>query len=62
MKCVGDEALQILTKCWKQESAMETRANGMAGGLAILWNPSTILMEDFSPPNGPSRPPIGSLD
>jgi hypothetical protein len=35
-KCVGDEALQILTKCWKQARAMETNAISMEGGLSIL--------------------------
>ena len=46
-KCAGDEATQILTKCWKQEKIVEVDAKGTTGGLAILWNPTTILMEGF---------------
>jgi exonuclease III len=46
-KCVGDEATQILTKCWKQAKIVEVDAKGTTGGLAILWNPTTILMEGF---------------
>jgi hypothetical protein len=59
-KCAGDEATQILTKCWKQEKIAEVDAKGTTGGLAILWNPTTILMEGFLPPNGLSQPPSES--
>jgi exonuclease III len=46
-KCVGDEAAQILTKCWKQAKIVEVDEKGTTGGLAILWNPATIRMEGF---------------
>jgi exonuclease III len=46
-KCARDEATQILTKCWKQAKIVEVDAKGTSGGLAILWNPATILMKGF---------------
>jgi exonuclease III len=44
-KWVGEEDSQILSKCWKQAKLVEVDAKGAAGGIVILWNPSTILME-----------------
>jgi exonuclease III len=46
-KCAGEEASQILKKCWKQANLVEVDAKGAAGGLVVLWNPATVLMEGF---------------
>jgi exonuclease III len=46
-KCAGEEASQILKKCWKQANLVEIDAKGAAGGLVVLWNPVTVLMEGF---------------
>jgi exonuclease III len=46
-KCAGEEASQILQKCWKQANLVEVDAKGAAGGLVVLWNPATVLMEGF---------------
>jgi hypothetical protein len=35
-KCVGEEASQILTKCWKQAKMVEVDAKGAARGLIVL--------------------------
>jgi exonuclease III len=46
-KCAGEEASSMLQKCWKQANHVEIDAKGVAGGLAMLWNPSTVLLDDF---------------
>jgi exonuclease III len=46
-KCVGEEMNQILSRCWKQGKMMNIDSKGAAGGLAILWNPNTVLLENF---------------
>jgi hypothetical protein len=38
---------RLLPYCWKQGKVVSTVATGTAGGLAILWNPSTTIMENF---------------
>ena len=38
---------QILSKCWKHGKMMTTNCIGTTGGLAILWNPSIVLLENF---------------
>jgi exonuclease III len=46
-KCVGEEMNQILSRCWKQGKMMNIDSKGAVGGLAILWNPNTVLLENF---------------
>ena len=46
-KCAGIEAQTTLQWCWTQAQHMEVDANGAAEGLALLWNPSTILLDNF---------------
>jgi hypothetical protein len=46
-KCAGKEALHILQNCWKQANQVEVDAKGTTVGLAMLWNPATILLDDF---------------
>jgi hypothetical protein len=43
----GKEASSTLQKCWKHANHIEIDAKGAAGGLAIMWNPSTVLLGDF---------------
>jgi exonuclease III len=46
-KCAGKEASHILQKCWKQANRVEFDAKGGVGGLTILWNPTTVLLDGF---------------
>jgi exonuclease III len=46
-KCAGEEMKQILSRCWKQGQMMTIDARGIAEGLAILWNPRSVIMENF---------------
>jgi hypothetical protein len=38
---------KLLPYCWKQGAAVAIDATGTAGGLAILWNTNSILLENF---------------
>jgi exonuclease III len=44
-KCVGDEAEDIFQRCWRTCNSIHTDSNGVAGGLAILWNPATVIID-----------------
>jgi exonuclease III len=46
-KCAGTVAENLLSKSWKRGNFMFTDSRGAAGGLAILWNPTIIIMENF---------------
>jgi exonuclease III len=46
-KCAGIEANITIQRCWKQAQYVEVDANGAAGGFAILWNPTTVLLDNF---------------
>jgi exonuclease III len=45
-KCAGPEAEIIFKRLWKDCSYLHTDAAGASGGLAILWNPRHIALED----------------
>jgi exonuclease III len=47
MKCAGVEAHTTLQRCWTQAQHVEVDARGAAGGLAMLWNPTTVLLDNF---------------
>jgi exonuclease III len=47
MKCAGVEANITLQRCWKQAQYVEVDARGVAGGFAMLWNPTTVLLDNF---------------
>jgi exonuclease III len=48
-KCTGLEAESIMQRIWKGCQSFYTDSVGVAGGLAILWNPNhTILSGPFS--------------
>jgi hypothetical protein len=46
-KCAGIEANITIQRCWKQAQYVEVDARGAAGGFAILWNPTTVLLNNF---------------
>jgi hypothetical protein len=46
-KCAGEEMTQILSRCWKIGKIMTIDSIGMAGSLAILWNPSSVVLENL---------------
>jgi hypothetical protein len=37
----------ILARCWRQAHFVHTDSKGFVGGLAILWNPATIILENL---------------
>jgi exonuclease III len=46
-KCTGEEASSTLQKCWKQAHHVKVDAKGVASGMAMLWNPITVLLDGF---------------
>jgi exonuclease III len=50
-KCTREESSQILRKCWKQANLVEVDAKGVEGGMVVLWNLVTVLLDDFFPSN-----------
>ena len=43
---------KLLPYCWKQGATVVVGAIGIVGGLAILWNTSSILLENFMATRG----------
>jgi exonuclease III len=48
-KCTSEDLTQLLPYCWKLGKAVSIDATGTAGGVAILWNPNIVLLENFFP-------------
>jgi exonuclease III len=46
-KCTTEDINRLLPYYWKQGGGVSTDAAGTAGGLALLWNTNTVLMENF---------------
>jgi hypothetical protein len=46
-KCCGGNAKTILRKVWRNAQAMIIDSRGVAGGLTILWNLATIILDNF---------------
>jgi exonuclease III len=44
-KCVGEEAEDIFWRCWRVCDSIHMDSNGVAGGLEILWNPTTVIID-----------------
>jgi exonuclease III len=44
-KCATEDMDKLLPYCWKQGKVISTAATGTAGGLALLWNPSSVTLE-----------------
>jgi len=50
-KCAGKTVEDIIKRCWCNCESYKTDSKGASGGLAILWNPvTTILDQGFSTP------------
>jgi exonuclease III len=47
-KCSNEDINKLLPHCWKQGEAVSIAATGTAGGLAVLWNPATVRLENFT--------------
>lgn len=46
-KCATEEMDKLLPTCWKQGQGIYTATMGATGGLALLWNPSSVTLEIF---------------
>jgi exonuclease III len=46
-KCTSEDMDKLLPYCWKQGKVVSIDATGTAGGLAILWNTNTIILDNF---------------
>jgi exonuclease III len=46
-KCTSEDINRLLPYYWKQGGVVSIDAAGTAGGLAILWNTNTVLLENF---------------
>jgi exonuclease III len=46
-KCVGTNAKYIFTWCLKKCNYVNTYSRGSVGGFSILWNPTTIILDNF---------------
>jgi hypothetical protein len=44
--CVGSKVDHILAQCWRQAYSIHIDSRGSTGSLAILWNPSTIILDN----------------
>jgi exonuclease III len=47
-KCSNEDLNKLLPYSWKQGEAVSIAAAGTAGGLAVLWNPTTVRLENFA--------------
>jgi len=51
-KCVGDAVDEVLRRCWWHNQFIFNDSKGATGGLAILWNPTMVIMDQpFSTPD-----------
>jgi len=51
-KCAGKNAEDILKRCLRNCESYKMDFKGVSGGLAILWNPFTVILDqDFSTPS-----------
>jgi len=46
-KCTSEDINRLLPYYWKQGGVVSIDVAGMDGGLAILWNTNTVLLENF---------------
>jgi exonuclease III len=44
-KCAGKTAEDIIKRCWRNCESYQTDSKGASGGLAILWNPATVILD-----------------
>jgi exonuclease III len=51
-KCAGQTAEDIIKRCWRNYESYQTDSKGASRGLAILWNPATVILDQgFSTPS-----------
>jgi hypothetical protein len=50
-KCTTEGTDRLLPYCWKQGEVVSTTTTSTAGGLAMLWNPNTTILEKFTTTN-----------
>jgi exonuclease III len=43
-KCAGQIVEAIFIKCWCNYNSYHTDLKGVGGGLAILWNPNSVIL------------------
>jgi exonuclease III len=46
-KCTSEEINRLLPYYWKQGGVVSIDATGTVGGLALLWNTNTVLLNNF---------------
>jgi exonuclease III len=46
-KCSSSSLNTIIQRIWKTGQYISLDARGTAGGVAILWNPSTLILRQF---------------
>jgi len=46
-KCATEDMDRLLSYYWKKGKVTSTVTTGTTGGIAILWNPSTTILENF---------------
>jgi exonuclease III len=44
-KCVEEETKEIFQRCWRHCNSIHTDSNGATWGLAILWNPASVIID-----------------
>jgi exonuclease III len=50
-KCAGKTAEDIIKRCWRNCESYQMNSKGASGGLAILWNLATVILDQgFSTP------------
>jgi exonuclease III len=50
-KCAGKTVDDIIKICWRNCESYQTDSKGALGGLTILWNPATVILDQgFSTP------------
>jgi exonuclease III len=45
IKCAGQTAEDIIKRCWRNCESYQIKSKGASGGLTILWNPSTVILD-----------------
>jgi exonuclease III len=46
-KCASTIAEALFARCWRHNECIFNDSNGVAGGIVILWNPTTITLDGF---------------
>lgn len=46
-KCESEEMIKITKRAWKGARVVTREAEGVAGGLALLWNPNLVCLNSL---------------